>query len=315
MRNPAFARRIWLVTAISGAACGGERIQSPGYGAHVLSSTASFQSDEWATPVLLEAPINSPSRELSAALSPDGLSLYFGSDRAGGFGAIDIWASRRECLSCPWGTPVNLGANINSAGGDGGAVLNPSGHVLFFSGAREGTLGGEDLWISFRRDPHNDLAWGPAINLGPKVNTLSDERGPAYVRSLLLTGSLLYFDRDGDILQVVVRHDGRVTIAAEPVAELNSSEIDMGASISADGKEIFFGSLRPGGQGLSDIWTSTRASVRDPWSTPTIIGAPLNSRFADLPGHLSQDGKTMVFQAGAQRGGLGLQDIWMTTRP
>lgn len=313
MRNPAITRRIWLFTAISAAACDAERIQSPSGSMESLLFSASSVT-EWATPVLLDAPINSASRELSAALSPDGLSLYFGSDR-GGFGAIDIWASRRGCTTCPWGTPVNLGSNINSAGGDGGAVLSPSGHVLFFSSARDGTLGGEDLWISFRRDTRNDLAWGPAINLGPKVNTPSDERGPAYVRSLLLTGTLLYFDRNGDIFQVVVRYDGRVTVAAEPVAELNSTATDMGVSISADGKEIFFGSLRAGGIGVSDIWTSTRARLGDPWSAPRNLGAPVNSQFADLPGHLSHDGKTMVFQAGAQRGGLGLQDIWMTTRP
>jgi len=140
----------------------------------------SFAGSEWSEPVHLDAPINSPARELAARLSPDELSLYFGSDRAGGVGAFDIWVSRRACLECPWGEPVNLGPNINSPTGDAAAALSPDGLLLFFSGgAREGGFGGEDIWVSRRTDPNDDLSWGPPVNLGPEVNTSVNEGGGA----------------------------------------------------------------------------------------------------------------------------------------
>ena len=83
---------------------------------------SAFANSGWSAPVHLDAPINSPSRELGAELSPDGLSLYFGSDRpTGGNGDVDIWAARRDCVDCPWGAPVNI--NINSPQSDGGPAF------------------------------------------------------------------------------------------------------------------------------------------------------------------------------------------------
>src|SRR5439155_16055046 len=49
----------------------------------------------WSEHVHLEPPINTSSADQSPALSPDGLSLYFASDRAGSLGGVDLWVSRR----------------------------------------------------------------------------------------------------------------------------------------------------------------------------------------------------------------------------
>src|SRR5437773_10125359 len=124
----------------------------------------SFAHSEWSEPVHLDAPVNSPFRELAAALSPDALSIYFGSDRPGptAFGAVDMWVSHRACLECPWGAPVNLGPNINSQRGDGSPAFSADGHVLFFSSARDGGEGGDDIWVSHRADANDDLGWEPA---------------------------------------------------------------------------------------------------------------------------------------------------------
>jgi len=120
-----------------------------------MASSSSIAGSEWSEPVHLDAPVNSAFRELGARLSPDELSLYFGSDRPGGLGAFDIWVSRRACLECPWEAPANLCPNINSFGGDGAPALSPDGLLLFFSGAR---AGGEDIWVSRRSDPNNGLS-------------------------------------------------------------------------------------------------------------------------------------------------------------
>src|SRR4026208_795038 len=67
----------------------------------------SLASAEWSEPVNIGAPVNTAAGEMNATFSPDELSLYFTSDRAGGLGLTDIWISRRECVDCPWQTPVN----------------------------------------------------------------------------------------------------------------------------------------------------------------------------------------------------------------
>src|SRR5262249_15269378 len=83
----------------------------------ILASAAPTYS-HWAEPVNLGAVLNSASMDFGPAISKDGLSLYFNSNRPGGFGAQDIWVSQRASLEAPWGAPMNLGQVINSANGE-----------------------------------------------------------------------------------------------------------------------------------------------------------------------------------------------------
>jgi hypothetical protein len=95
------------------------------------------------------------------------------------------------------------------------------------------------------------------------------------------------------------------------------STILEGAFVRSDGLELILTTTRPGGVTTNvnaDLWVATRSSTRHLWSMPTNLGTPVNTRFAELGGGLSADGLTLVFAAAAARGGLGLQDIWMTTR-
>ena len=306
--------------AVAGlVACGDQAGKLPVAPTNSVAFNA-FENSEWSVPIHLDAPINSPARELSAELSPDGLSIYFGSDRPGSIGGtMDIWAARRECLECPWGTPVNL--NINSPKTDGEPTFSPDGLLLFFSSDRDGGHGGGDVWLARRNDKDDDLGWETPINLGSGVNTTQHETGPAYVPALHAEGTNLYFVRGValaafDIYRARVTRDGETPEPAIPVAELNHpSELDADPTISHDGKEIFFWSQRPGGLGLVDIWVATRQSARDRWSTPENMGTAINTAGPDLTPGLSRDGRTLLWSAGFKaRGGLGLTDIWMSTR-
>lgn len=269
---------------------------------------------EWSEPVHLDAPVNSPFRELNAVLSRDGLSLFFGSDRPGGLGAFDIWVSRRDCRDCPWQEPVNLGPNINSSGGDGGAILSPDEHRLYFSGSRAGGHGGEDIWVSYRRHRRDDLGWQPAVNLGPAVNSTGNENGPALDPSA--RGADLYFARANDIYRAHLNHRGSATGAAVLVAELSDpAATDLGPAIAPGGREILFWSNRAGGVGGTDLWVGTRPGREHPWSAPQNLGPVINTPSADLEPKLSRHGRTLIFSAAqAARPGLGLQDLWMSVR-
>ncbi len=276
----------------------------------------SFANSEWSAPVHLPAPINSQYHELGGAqLSPDGLALYFGSDRPGGYGGNDIWIARRECQECAWGDPVNAGPTINSAGGDGSVVFTPDGLTMFFSGGeRAGGAGNNDIWVTHRTDPGDDFAWSTPVNVGPGVNTPAHESGPAYVPAMNGSDANFYFDRDGHAFQTRVTEDGHVVAPVTPFA-LGDPTADVNdITVRADGRELIFFSSRPGGAGLADLWVATRQSLRDAWSEPRNLTA-LNTPGADLSPSLSWDGRTLFFSVSASgRPSLGYQDIWMSTR-
>src|SRR6266849_1133906 len=101
----------------------------------------SFANSEWSAPVNLGATINTAANEQGPTLSSDGLSLYLGSDRAGGSRSFDIWVSRRACAECHWKPPVNLGAVVNTAASETGPGLSIDGHLLFFTSTRPGGQG------------------------------------------------------------------------------------------------------------------------------------------------------------------------------
>jgi hypothetical protein len=278
----------------------------------------SFANSVWSSPENVAA-INSTFNEQAPTLAPDGLSLYFGSNRprAGGSTDTDLWVSHRSCGDCPWGTPVNLGPVVNSSAGDNGPSLSLDGHLLFFTSARTG-VGLNDIYVSRRANPKDDFGWGPPVLLGDGVNTTAFEAGAEYVQSAEDGQLNLYFNRGPsqgaqDIYVASITRDGDTRGAAVLISELfDAAANDAAASVRTDGREIFFGSSRINGAGGLDVWFSVRRSVHEPWSTPTNLAA-VNSAASDQQPSLSSDGRTLLF-ASDRSGSIGGTDIWMTTR-
>src|SRR5262245_15666065 len=95
--------------------------------------TAAPEYLDWSVPVNLGPLVNSTVQDIGPALSKDGLSLYFGSNRPGGFGGLDIWISRRASVDAPWGTPENLGPTVNSSATENVPTFSRDGHWMFFN--------------------------------------------------------------------------------------------------------------------------------------------------------------------------------------
>src|SRR2546428_7634305 len=304
-----------LVTRL--VACGSES-DPVGFNLQAMS----FAHSEWSEPVNLGPVVNSAAGEQNATLSPDELSLYFSSNRAG---SLDIWVARRACTdaddpACAWQAPVILGPVINGPGADFAPNLSIDGHLLFFSSVRPDGFGGPDIYVSRRADPTDDFGWEPAVNLGPDVNTATADNAPMYLQSAEDGVTNLYFNRgmnalqQADIYLAAVTRDGETRGPAELVSELSVPNAnDAAVTIRADGRELMFWSTRPGGLGGADLWVSTRQNVHDPWSPPVNLGAPLNSPSDDVTPNLSFDGRTLIF--GSNRPGRsGGNDLRMSTR-
>jgi outer membrane protein OmpA-like peptidoglycan-associated protein len=102
------------------------------------------------------------------AVSEDGNTIYFSSDKSGGYGAMDIYVSHKTKKG--WGTPVNLGEQINTIGNEVFPTLLSDGTIYFSSDGLIG-LGGLDLYISKNI---NDNFLAP-VNIGAPLNSAADD--------------------------------------------------------------------------------------------------------------------------------------------
>jgi beta-lactamase regulating signal transducer with metallopeptidase domain len=159
--------------------------------------------------------------------------------------------------------------------------------------------------------------FGTPTNLGPTVNSSSDDDNP----SISADGLSLYFQsrRSGGFGNADLWVTTRTSVSdpwEEPVnlgPTINSSSYDACPSISADSLELYFGSWRPGGFGDCDLWVTSRPTTDDPWGTPMNLGPTVNSSDAENLVEISADGLELFF--GSKRpGGVGGWDIWVTTR-
>jgi hypothetical protein len=265
---------------------------------------------EWSEPVGISPMINTGSDEAGPAISRDGLTLSFQSNRPGGVGTnnCDIWIARRQSIHHEWDWPENLGSAVNSERCESAPALSRDEHYLFFA-----RLNPTHVWASYRRNVHDDTGWEPAVLLGPGINSEAFEGTPSYFESRKYGLSQLYFysTRPGGLGSNDI-YVANAFGVAEPVSELNSPQIDAGPTVSRDGLEIFFHSNRVGTIGERDLWTSVRTSVFDPWSTPVNLGDVVNSASIEQNTALSSNGETLFF--GSDRpGGFGRSDIYMTT--
>jgi Tol biopolymer transport system component len=298
-----FARIFCYTLVLSLALLASHLMAQPGY-------------SEWSAPVNLGPVINSSFDENAPALSKNGLSLYFQSNKPGGLGGADIYISQRNRVDEPWGVPINV-TPVNSTVEDAAPSLSRDGHWLFFMSMRSPGFGGFDLWVSYREHVHDDLDWQPPVNLGPIINSTSSDQSPFFFDNDDVGLPQLFFSRSiQGVPHIVVSNrlpDGTFT-PPTPVAELNSSGNDRGMSVRFDGLEVFLMSTRPAGFGFQDLWTATRHSVTDPWSTPVNMGPVLNSTAGDLNPYIASDRETLYFNSNRSGSGFGGHDLYVCTR-
>lgn len=128
---------------------------------------------QWTKPKNLGNVINGSSWDCNPSMSADGRTLYFSSNRKGGFGKKDIWLSHLM-NDGTWTEPENLGKNINTGGNEFAPFIHPDNKTLYFSSDGLIGMGGADIFMCRKND---DGTWGTPVNIGYPINTYKDEIG------------------------------------------------------------------------------------------------------------------------------------------
>ncbi|MCK5774548.1 MAG: OmpA family protein [Bacteroidales bacterium] len=150
-----------------------------------------WRSGRWSRPRNMGANVNTRWWETNSTISSDGNTIFFISNRKGGFGRSDIWKITKQ-KDGMWGDPVNLGKNINTIGMEMTPYIHPDGKTLYFASDGHIGMGGSDLYVS-RMDEKGE--WSYPVNLGYPINTKENEMGIV----LNAIGNMAYIsaDRDG----------------------------------------------------------------------------------------------------------------------
>ena len=283
---------------------------------HMISDEEAIADYVFGKAVNLGPVINSryPDAWWGGSISADGLSLYFDSQRPGGYGGDDLWVTTRATVSDPWGPPVNLGGTVNSSASDGCPSISADGLELYFNSMCPGGSGGShggDLWMTTRTTLSSP--WGKPVWLGPILNTQDDDVTP----SISADGLSLFFgsgrpSTTGGIWNIWMSTRPTKQIAWGTPVNLGIAGSEFNPCISADGRLLFFTRGDPGPAPLTDIWVTTRTSTSDKWSEPIDLGPSVNSPPADWPTGISADGSILYF-ASTRPGGIGADDLWQAS--
>ncbi|NVO03244.1 MAG: PD40 domain-containing protein [Bacteroidetes bacterium] len=130
-----------------------------------------YNGKNWAIYQLFENGINSKNNETSACLSDNGKTLFFTSDRKGGYGGLDIWKSEK-LENGDWGPANNLGPEINTALDEESPFLLADNVTMYFSSKGHNSHGGFDVYNSTLDE---NGTWTNPVNIGFPINTNADE--------------------------------------------------------------------------------------------------------------------------------------------
>ncbi len=229
-------------------------------------STRASKSQPWGDPVHLDPPINTAANDFCPTLSRDGKTFFFASNRPGFCGATanaDLYTAKLDS-NLQTASVTHLGCEVNSGWDEHSPfpqLMVGEGLVLFYSSARPADAsdapGDHDLYSS--------LWQGGAFQAGTQlsgINTTANEGQP----NVRVDGREIFFwsDRAGTLGAADIYSSTKkwfATTWGTPQnlgPNVNSPLAETRPSLSLDGRILYFGSTRVGGEGQADIYVSTR---------------------------------------------------------
>lgn len=131
-----------------------------------------YEDTTWSAPNSMGNKINSSSWETGACISSDGKTFFFSSDRAGGFGGMDIYYCKWQ-PKYGWSAPKNIGPEINTEWDEEAPYILEDGKTLYFSNNGPKSIGGLDIFKT--QLGHSDSLWSVPVNIGYPINSPEHE--------------------------------------------------------------------------------------------------------------------------------------------
>ena len=135
--------------------------------------TTQYKNDRWQMMQNLGSSVNDSMWQSQASVSSDGKTIYFSSDRPGGFGGKDIYKIVKDEKGY-FGEPINLGEKINTAKDEKSPFIHVDNKTLYFCSNGQLTIGGFDIYYA-RLDSSNN--WKKPENIGSPINSANDDLG------------------------------------------------------------------------------------------------------------------------------------------
>lgn len=218
-----------------------------------IYSTKLNKKGKWSVPVMIEEPINTSGNEGSVVLNKRGTTMYFTKcdvQKKKSLGC-NIYVSKRK--GKVWGPPTILQIKVDSNTTLGHPTISEDETTLIFSSDLKGGYGGKDLWIVKQQKRGK---WSDPLNLGPAINTSSDEMFP-----FLHSDGTLYFASSGhigmgglDIFKSNLDENEMYSSITNLKSPVNSAGNDFGMVIESSGERGYLTSDRKGGKGGDDIY-------------------------------------------------------------
>jgi tetratricopeptide (TPR) repeat protein len=236
----------------------------------------------WSKPVQMSNNINTNGNDAAVSISASGKKLIiyrYGKENLMATASGDLFIS--ELIDGKWSKAVRLPNTINSSGWEPSACFSQDENTMYFTSNREGGVGGTDIYVVKRLA---DGSWTLPQNLGVQINTAGDEDSP----SIQPDGKTLYFSSSGhksmggyDIF--VTKYDEEKKQWSQPQNvgyPINTAHDDLYFSWSADGKRVYFSSLRPEGMGEKDLYY---AVIHEELAGTMIVKGLVTDSISSLP--------------------------------
>ena len=241
-------------------------------------------------PVSMGSVINTAHRETEPSFTADGRTMYFNcfSGDICVSHLIGTWEDGN------WTAPELLGAPISTEYEEVEPVINATGDKLYFTSRRP------------QGQPERIPFLSPFIDVLRVGNTLANAKlERTFFGGLGLADVYVSYWVDGTWSDPQNLNEA----AGEP--PINTPFHDHCLFFSADGKEAFWTSTRPGGFGDNDIWTSRRVDGK--WTQPENLGPSVNGPETEHSPIPTPDGRSLYVTT-TRPEGFGDEDIYITTR-
>ncbi len=163
----------------------------PNVDLYVVDNIGEYVNDSWTEIRKLSPVVNDPKYwDSQPSIASDGVTLYFASDRPGGYGGTDLYVTKKDPKTGQWSVPKNLGPNINTKGNERTPFIHSDSETLYFSSDGHFGFGKFDIFF-VRKDEKGE--WKEPENIGSPINGASDDLG-FFVSSDTKTGYFFSFE-------------------------------------------------------------------------------------------------------------------------